>query len=169
MENGVVEAVEDGFRRLDLTTLKFNFRGVGRSSGSFSDGVGETEDVVAAFTFLQECIGKDQRIVLAGYSFGAWVASMAVTSRLLRPSGLVLVAFPFSIYSSEHLASFDDPIYLVGGSRDDISPIGDLLALYNGLQCEKHLKVVDSSHFYEGREQDISDFVFESFREKEGD
>jgi alpha/beta superfamily hydrolase len=165
MENGVVEAIADGFHRSGFTTVKFNFRGVGRSSGRFADGIGETDDVLAAYGFLKEHLGGEGRLLLAGYSFGAWVSGLTA-ARIPEPIDLFLVAYPFSAYSPGELSAFQGRIYLVGGSRDEIAPVDDLLSFYKALQCEKYLKIIPCSHFFEGREMEISDFIFLHFGEK---
>jgi uncharacterized protein len=167
MQSNVVEAIEDGFSQAGFTTLKFNFRGVGGSTGHYADGIGEAADVLAACSFLKGRIGKDERFVLAGYSFGAWVAGMAV-SEIDGPVDLFLVAYPFSTYSPEGLNAFKGRIYFVGGSYDDISPVDDLRSFYNDLECEKYLKILPSSHFFNGLEREIADFVVESFGREKG-
>jgi uncharacterized protein len=167
MDNSVVEAIEDGFSRAGFTTLKFNFRGVGGSTGRHSEGVGETADVLAACAFLEDKLGKDELLALAGYSFGAWVSANGIL-RISRYVDLFLVAYPFSAYAPPDLEAFQGRIVLVGGSRDDISPVDDLLSFYKGLECEKHLKIVPSSHFFDGCEKDISDFVVDIYGESEG-
>ena len=68
MHNNVVVAISQAYQKLDYTTLRFNFRGVGGSQGSYGDGIGEQEDVSAAVAFLAD-LGMNQ-IDLAGYSFG---------------------------------------------------------------------------------------------------
>jgi alpha/beta superfamily hydrolase len=222
MWNGVVDAMEEGFSKAGFTTLRFNFRGVGRSTGRFDEGAGETEDLVAACRFLKGAVNARQflkgevsgeagapakrvvampaegvlnpnrvseasvsgeapqampaegvlnpnlgRFVIAGYSFGAWVASMA-PSRVAWVTDLFLVAFPFSSYQTGEIRAFPGRIHLVGGSLDDISPLDDLLALHRDLKGEKRLKVIPASHFFEGHDGEISEFILESFREKEG-
>jgi uncharacterized protein len=164
MDNGVVEAIEDGFSRIGFTTLKFNFRGVGGSTGRYGEGIGEIIDVLAACAFLEEKLGKDESLVLAGYSFGAWVSANAIP-RISRHVDLFLVAYPFSAYAPPDLGSFQGRVVLVGGSRDDISPVDDLLSFHKGLECEKHLKIVPSAHFFDGCEKDISDFVVAIYSE----
>ena len=60
MWNGVVDAMEEGFSKAGFTTLRFNFRGVGRSTGRFDEGAGETEDLVAACRFLKGAVNARQ-------------------------------------------------------------------------------------------------------------
>ncbi len=167
MWNGVVGAIEEGFSTAGFSTLRFNFRGVGSSSGRYDEGVGETEDLIAACRFLKGRTAQDGRFVIAGYSFGAWVASLA-SARVAEATDLFLVAFPFSTYQTAEIRSFSGSIYLVGGSIDDISPLDDLLALHRDLKGKKHLKVISTSHFFEGRAGEISAFILENFGEEKG-
>jgi uncharacterized protein len=162
MSNNVVSAIDEGFSHAGMTTLKFNFRGVGRSSGRYSDGIGEIEDVLDACSFLRDRIGAEQPFVLAGYSFGAWAAGN-VNSSLDGPFDLFFVAFPFSAYPAPDMGAFQGRVTLVGGFRDDICPIGDLLAFYQSLQCDKYFKAIPTSHFFEGRESEITDFILEIY------
>jgi hypothetical protein len=162
MGNSVVEAMEDGFSKAGFATVRFNFRGIGSSTGQYDNGDGETQDVVAACRFLRGKVAGPGRFVLAGYSFGAWVSVRAL-AEVPFLTDLFLVAFPFSMGGTEGLRAFAGRIYLVGGSLDDISPLDDLLSLYKELKGEKYLKVIPSSHFFAGRETDISAFILEVF------
>jgi alpha/beta superfamily hydrolase len=165
MWNNVVDAMEDGFLRSGFTTLKFNFRGVGASTGRYDEGEGEIRDVVAASRFTREGVGKGERFVLAGYSFGAWVCARAA-SEVGGGLELFLVAYPFSFYGTEELRAFPGKVCLVGGSLDDVAPLDSLLSVYRDLKTEKSLKVVPSSHFFAGHEGEITDFIRENFEEK---
>ena len=167
MHNNVVEALEEGFRRAGFATLRFNFRGVGGSMGSYGEGEGEIEDVISAWDYLREQAGKEGPAVLAGYSFGAWVSSRAAV-RLADVENLFLVAYPFAFYDATQLAQFKGPIYFVGGSLDDIAPLDRLMEFYKHLENEKYVKVVPSAHFFGGFERDIAAFVQECFLQDEG-
>ena len=121
MYNNVVEAIEEGFLQSGFTTLRFNFRGVGESCGTYDDGNGEVDDAAAACAYMRDMLGPDTRLVLAGYSFGAWVASRAA-GHIPGLKDLVLVAYPFSRYECIELRTFQGRLCFVGGSFDDISP-----------------------------------------------
>jgi uncharacterized protein len=162
MQNNVVESIEEGFMLSGFSTLRFNFRGVGYSEGTYDEGDGETRDVVAACTFMRNLIGHEGRLVLAGYSFGAWVASKAAGD-IHGLKDLFLVAYPFSRYEPAELRAFEGRLYFVGGSLDDVSPLDQLLSLYQEVQAEKWMKVLPSSHFFPGVEREIRDFVHQMF------
>jgi alpha/beta superfamily hydrolase len=119
-------------------------------------------DVAAACLFLKEHTGGDERLVLAGYSFGAWVCARAA-SGVIRDISLCLVAYPFSVYRAEELRAFRGKICFIGGSLDEISPLDALLALYRELPADKSLKVVRSGHTFDGEETEITAFIREMF------
>ena len=100
--------------------------------------------------------------MLAGYSFGAWIISRAAMQAETF-DGLFLVSFPFVVYKSDYLKQFDKKIYIVGGTDDDIAPLDDLMSCYRELPItEKYLKVITTSHFYPGKESEITDFIKEN-------
>jgi uncharacterized protein len=167
MDNNVVETLEGSFHGLGFTTLRFNFRGVGGSAGAYDEGEGEMDDVVAAWDYLKGQSGSGTPGVLAGYSFGAWVCSRAAR-RIPDVDALFLVAYPFAFYSAAEVSQFKGPLYIVGGSLDEISPLDRLTEFYKPLENEKYLKVVPSSHFFNGFEHDIADFVKEVFSPQKG-
>ncbi len=94
MYNNVVSVICQALAQESIATLRFNFRGVGRSEGEHEEGVGEQTDVSAALDFLQSAEGVDKgRLGLAGYSFGTKVA-MPVALRDERVRAVALVS-PF--------------------------------------------------------------------------
>jgi alpha/beta superfamily hydrolase len=162
MRNSVVEAIEKGFSGQGYSTLTFNFRGVGRSKGEYDEGEGEVNDALAALNFLKGHLNDDAHIILAGYSFGAWIISRAAM-KAETFDGLFLVSFPFVVYKSDYLKQFDKKIYFVGGTDDDIAPLDDLMSCYRELPItEKYLKVITTTHFYPGKESEITDFIKEN-------
>ncbi len=160
MYSNVVEAMEEGFRGVGLTTLRFNFRGVGRSTGRYAEGEGEVRDIVAAHAFLADLLGPQGSVFLAGYSFGAWTAARAADEA--GSDTLFLVAYPAS-YDDGPLRLFRGRLCLVLGDHDEIGRPDRLLEVYRELKCEKYLKIVSSDHFFAGREAEIVSFIEEVF------
>ncbi len=170
MWNNVVDGLDEGFFQAGFSTLRFNFRGVGASTGEYDAGEGEARDVADACRFLLGRTPLAERIVLAGYSFGAWVSSKAsieVGRQIGRHPDLCLAAYPFSVYPDEELRAFRGRIAFIAGSFDQIAPVGALLALYRDLPAEKSLKIIPCDHMFDGREGEISAFVREMFGEIE--
>ena len=86
-------AYEEGF-----STLRFNFRGVGESEGSYGEGIGEREDVKAVADYLYSRLKNNHSpLILVGYSFGAW-AGFPIAIEDERFEGMVAVAPPLEIY-----------------------------------------------------------------------
>jgi len=87
MDNPVVESVARAYAEKGMATLRFNFRGVGRSQGRYDEGMGEQEDVTGAVAHVRE-LGAGS-VDLAGYSFGAWVN--ARVRECLEENGTVML------------------------------------------------------------------------------
>lgn len=117
MDNHVVTGVCAALAARGATTLRFNFRGAGRSEGSYDGGRGEADDADAALDRLRAA-APSAKIVLAGYSFGAMIAA-AVASRDEHLSALVLVSPPLSVGA---LPAIDArlPTLLIAGDRDQV-------------------------------------------------
>ena len=88
MNNNVVYRAAKALVAGGVTALRFNFRGVGASTGSYGEGVGEEEDVRAAVDFLR-AQAPGLAIWIAGFSFGARVG-LTVRARVLENSGVRL-------------------------------------------------------------------------------
>jgi alpha/beta superfamily hydrolase len=76
---------------------------------------------------------------------------------------LLLVSYPFSRYDAAPVRAFRGRLYVVGGSQDDISPLDQLMPVYETAKGEKYLKVLPTSHFYSGVEDELRDFVRQVF------
>jgi alpha/beta superfamily hydrolase len=146
MHNHVVGLAAEAFNDVGWTTLRFNFRGVGRSEGDFDQGLGEQEDVLAAITFLQS-LGMDQ-IILAGYSFGAWVnAQAAKDNQTVNHS--ILVSPPLAMMDFSFLKDDSKTALLVVGDRDPFCPQDDLRKLLEAWSSPPPLKIIpEADHFF---------------------
>jgi alpha/beta superfamily hydrolase len=147
-----------GLTRIGCAVLRFNFRGVGSSAGSFDEGAGESEDFRAA---LDDMHARYPALPLwaAGFSFGAWVALEAGAADA-RVSALIGNAPPVSLegYAFPHVLASTTPKFYVQGERDEICPLRDMRALYGRLLEPKELVVIDrASHLFEGQTTEIGD------------
>ena len=100
-----------------LAALRFNFRGVGRSTGSHDGGLGETEDARAALRYAGRLF-PGLPLVAGGFSFGSLVALRAGTD-LARVSAMVGVGLAFDLYDYGFLADARCPVLIVQGERDE--------------------------------------------------
>jgi uncharacterized protein len=118
MYNNVVRAVRKGLLDRGIACLRFNFRGTGRSWGTHGYGVDEVQDVIAAIDFLelQQSVDKN-KLMVAGYSFGCWVA-LAAAAGDARPSRLIGISPPLNEYDFSFLKTERRPKFLIVGDSD---------------------------------------------------
>ncbi len=157
MHNNVVMVISQTYQKLGYTTLRFNFRGVGSSQGSYGDGIGEQEDVRAAIAYLAD-LGMKQ-IDLAGYSFGAWVNGHINCARS-GIANMVMVSPPVAFIEFDSVSTIDCLKLIVTGSRDDIAPAEMIRQSYREWNAEADFEVVNGAdHFYGGYENRLEDVL----------
>lgn len=151
MGNPVVEILSETLFASGISTLRFNFRGVGRSTGRFDEGRGEQDDLLAAVTFLEE---KGIREILpAGYSFGAWVAAGVLNRRNLLPA--IFVSPPINLLRFAFQALRGRVGLIICGDQDQFCPLDRIRIVAAELSC--HLDIIpDTDHFFLSREQDLA-------------
>jgi uncharacterized protein len=158
LENNVVETLVETFSHQGCATLRFNFRGVGRSGGRYDEGLGEQDDLLAAIGVLRQKGVRE--ISLAGYSFGAWV-NVQVLRRLPSLSGGVLVSPPIDLMDFD-FSGLDGRIRLIlAGDRDPYCGIARLLEMAGRIQAPVKL-LPDADHFYSGRGKELSSVLMEN-------
>jgi alpha/beta superfamily hydrolase len=144
MDNKVVTTLTKTFVELGYSTLRFNFRGVGESAGSYDEGDGETLDAIAAARFMQaEFPGLP--LITGGFSFGGFVQARAAEK--LRPDRLVLVAPAVGRFAMPHVPS---GTLLIHGDLDDVIELHDLL-LWARPQQLSVVVLAGAGHFFHGR------------------
>src|SRR2546423_3674080 len=126
MDSPVVARIVESCAGRGLATLRFNFRGVGASTGRHDEGRGEQDDVRASLARLQDALGGD-RVALAGYSFGAAVAAAVATTAPV--AGLALVAPPLRGTDVDLPAGVNGPVLVVVGAEDQYCPAAALETL----------------------------------------
>jgi alpha/beta superfamily hydrolase len=160
MDNNVVTSVADKLANSGIVTIRFNFRGVGDSEGSYDDGAGEQEDVRAAIDFLHGQPQVDSRkTAVVGYSFGAFVGlAAALTDH--RVSVVAGISPPLNLFDFAFMKNYTMPKLLVSGQRDDFTPSNQFQAWADELPEPKKVEVIAlANHFWLGYEQRISDLV----------
>jgi uncharacterized protein len=117
MDNKVVTTVARALNACGIPAVRFNFRGVGASAGRYDDGRGETEDAAAVAAFCARRFGT-RAVVLAGFSFGAYVAMRL--AQTLPPSRLITIAPPVGRFEFASLVAPQCPWLIVQGDADDV-------------------------------------------------
>jgi alpha/beta superfamily hydrolase len=152
-DNKVVTTLAKAFFALGYAVLRPNFRGVGASAGIHDAGIGETEDILAVLAFARERCGKAAPLLLAGFSFGAYVQSRV--ARRVAADRLVLVAPAVSRFPAEPV---QEGTLVVHGEHDDVVPLNAVLDWAR----PQHLPVVvvpGGEHFFHGRLGELSRIV----------
>jgi alpha/beta superfamily hydrolase len=147
MHNKVVTMAARALRECGVDTVRFNFRGVGASQGSFDEGNGEADDLraVAAWVRAQR---PDAVLWLAGFSFGAYV-SLKMTAEL-QPGGLVSIAPPVGrSWDVDSIVPPSCPWLVIQGEADEVV---DPQAVYDWVasmpQVPELVRMPGASHFF---------------------
>jgi len=164
MYNNVVLAICDALAKATILALRFNFRGVGKSRGNYSDGIGEQEDVKSALVFLTGMSNvNSSEIGLAGYSFGTKVAlPVAIHSEEVRAIALVSPFLSTSDWGQ--LKSYAGPKLFLCGSEDSFIPPREVQRMTSELPEPYQYEVIHGAdHFWDGYEKEIAEKVSNFF------
>lgn len=163
MNNKVIYAAYHAFARKGFSTLRFNFRGVGRSQGRFDRGEGELSDAAAALDWLQSYNPNASACWIAGFSFGAWIG-MQLLMRRPEIEGFISVAPPANLYDFSFLAPCPSSGLIVHGDKDAVVPAKDITGLVEKLKTQKGI-VIDqkviarANHFFDGEIESLMQTV----------
>lgn len=162
MTNKVVHMLAKSFNELGMPAVRFNFRGIGRSVGSYDEGRGETADCEAVAAWVRQRWPGVQ-LILGGFSFGGAVAIRAATT--VRPAKLVTVAPAIRKVEvgPEHVPAC--PWLIVQGDRDELVDPNDIKQWAHGFAHPPVLKCLpDVDHFFHGKLNELRDTVIEWMR-----
>jgi alpha/beta superfamily hydrolase len=149
MNNKVVTTLARGFKELSIPSVRFNFRGVGDSEGAYDDGIGESEDMLALIRLWQQAF-PTSRFLLAGFSFGSYVAYRAAAQ--CEHDLLLSVAPPVHHYDYREFSPPPSSWYLFQGDEDEVVPAS--LVLDFAEHSVPKLPVIQfagTSHFFHGK------------------
>ncbi|MGB5420998.1 MAG: alpha/beta hydrolase [Desulfobacterales bacterium] len=157
MHNPVVDAIRRAYRIKGVATLRFNFRGTGKSEGQHDNGTGEQDNVLAALSFLTE--NGFQPVDLAGYSFGAWVNALML-QREDRSENLIMVSPPVGFIDFASIGRLPGLRLVVTGSRDEIAPPDVIRQMLPTWNPSAHFDIIDGSdHFYSRHTRQLEDIL----------
>ena len=168
MNNKIVYNIFHAFKNIGFATLRFNFRGVGKSQGSYDNGVGELTDAAAALDWLQNENPTAQNTWIAGFSFGSWLA-LQLLMRRPEIAGFVAVSPPANLYDFSFLAPCPASGLIIQGTDDKIVEAEQVSELVDKLNKQKNLKVVykkliGADHFFKNELDDIQDVITKYLR-----
>ena len=152
MEHKIVTTLAKTFTELGMVALRFNFRGVGESTGSYDAGNGEVEDALAIVRYGQQEFG-DLPLVLAGFSFGGYV--QARVAEKLHPHSLILIAPAVGRFAMPQVPPHT---LVVHGEDDEVVSFADALAWARPQQLPI-VMLPQAGHYFHGRLHQIKDIV----------
>lgn len=153
LHNKVVTMAARALNELGLSTVRFNFRGVGLSTGVFDQGRGETLDLLAITDWLKKVCPRDA-LWLGGFSFGSWVALQA--ARHLPLAQMISIAPPVGLRSFTGLITPTCPWLLIQGDADEIVNANDVYAWIASLpEPPNVVRMPETGHFFHRRLLDL--------------
>src|SRR3990167_4348208 len=140
MNNKVIYSLYQTFVRRGFSTLRFNFRGVGRSQGKFDSGHGEMSDAASALDWMQAHNPNAKLCWIAGFSFGAWIG-MQLMMRRPEINGFISVSHPASLHDFSFLAPCPASGMIIHGDKDDVIPMSSVEKLVAKMSSQKNITI----------------------------
>ena len=156
MDNKIVTTLVKTFAELGFIAVRFNFRGVGESSGVYDEGNGEVEDVLAVVRYALQEFGA-LPLILSGFSFGGYVQARAAEK--LQPKKLVLVAPAVGRFEMPHVPA---DTLLIHGEMDEVVALSDVFAWAR----QQHFPIVvvpEATHYFHGHLHHLKAIVTQHF------
>jgi len=152
MHNKVIYTLHQTFVQQGFATLRFNFRGVGRSQGTFARGEGELTDAASALDWIQTYHPNAASCWIAGFSFGAWIG-MQLLMRRPEIDRFIAASPPANVYDFGFLAPCPASGLIVQGDRDEVVPEESARKLAEKLSKQRHIEVdyrviTGATHFF---------------------
>lgn len=163
MHNKVVTILERSLRELGLSTVRFNFRGVGGSQGEYGEGDGELQDLLAVNEWARNCL-PDHELWLAGFSFGSWITTRA--AHTLEPRQLISIAPPVQRMEFEAVHIPGCHWLIIQGEDDDVVEAQAVRDWAEDIDPAPQLLVMpEAGHFFHRRLMDLRGLLKNTLRE----
>jgi alpha/beta superfamily hydrolase len=156
------------FLEMNLRTLRFNFRGVGCSTGTFDDGIGEMEDVEAALDWLELGGVRELPVILGGLSFGSMVGlSVGVDDD--RVKAMVGLGLPVHVYDYSYLAKTEKPVLLIQGEHDEFGSPEEVREAVGASTPNITVEEIrGSGHLFDGHFEELQGVIRDYFTQGPG-
>lgn len=170
MYNVIVASLAQSLCNAGIAALRFHFRGVDMSEGSFDGGIGEIEDATAAMEFMSLCENVDaSRVGIAGYSFGAAVA-LAAAWQSNTAQALVSIACPSRVFNEISARELLLPKLLILGEHDHDFPAQQFKFMARRYTDPKAIEIIGGAdHFFGGHVSEVTTLATEFFQQWLGD
>ena len=166
LTNKVVTMAARALRELGATTVRFNFRSVGRSAGDFDNGIGESEDLRAVVDWVRR-EKPGHTLWLGGFSFGSFVSLRMAAA--LQPDLLFSIAPPAGrAWDFDNMGLYTGPWFVIQGDADEIVAAQDVHDWLDGLDRLRapatRIRMPGASHFFHGRLMELRQAVKDGVR-----
>ncbi|MFZ2620255.1 MAG: alpha/beta hydrolase [Alphaproteobacteria bacterium] len=173
MNNKVTYRLFESFVRCGFTVLRFNFRGVGNSEGSYDNGVGELADAATALDWLHSQYPHCKEIWIAGFSFGAWI-TMQLLMRRPDVARFISLSPPAGNYDFSFFSPCPTSGLICVGTADEITPAADVESLLKRTNRQKGVtlsmaKVPNADHFYTQQQEELGTLLINYITNNVGD
>lgn len=162
MNNKVVTTMARVFKELGVISLRFNFRGVGQSSGLYDDGFGESEDMLLLLNQWQK-ERPNTRVFFAGFSFGSYVAYRAAAQS--KSELLITIAPPVHHYDYREFHPAPNPWLIIQGEEDEVVPCSYVFEFAK--ESTPELPIIpfaDTGHFFHGKLLELKAKLIDAIR-----
>ena len=158
MHNKVVFKTAQVLQTLGMPALRFNFRGVGHSTGTYDEGRGEMDDVRYALEFLSHRY-PGLPVILAGFSFGAWVGLRAGCQDD-RVQSMIGLGTPAKMFGTDYLEDCHKPKLFIHGTQDELAPFDLTHLWFERVPAPKAMIPVEGAdHFFQNRLEDVQAMI----------
>ena len=162
MQNKVITTLQRTARDNNYSTLRFNFRGVGKSEGSYGDGKGEIADAMAAYEYIKNT-EPTLPVIIMGFSFGACVAACLAKQLELQDTiikQLVMIAPPLEMFAIEGHTPSHCPLLIIQPEADEIVNPQTVYQWEKSLtRARTLLTVPECSHFFHGKLNNLKELI----------
>ncbi len=163
MHNKVVFKTAQVLQTLEIPALRFNFRGVGHSTGTYDEGRGEMDDVRYALEFLSRRY-PGIPVLIAGFSFGSWVG-LRVAATDDRVQAMIGLGVPARSFDGNTLQGCHKPKLFIHGSEDDIAPYAQAEQWFEQVPAPKSMIMVQGAdHFFQNCLEELQRIIIEFVR-----
>ena len=153
MHNKVVFRAAKALSESGFETLRFNFRGVGLSTGEFDEGRGECADAQVALDYLLDSQPNAREVIVAGFSFGS-IVGLRVGCSDERVDKLIAIGAPARMSNLDFIADCAKPKLFIHGTEDEVAPLAPLEEFLSTLPAGSDFKlerIAGAGHFFDNQ------------------
>lgn len=161
MNNKVVTMACKAFQQMGLSTIRFNYRGVGNSTGEFGQVIGETADLLTIIDWVQEQIVQP-KLYLTGFSFGSYIAAQGASQRSDLVQQLITIAPAVDRMDFQVFTDIVCPWLVIQGTEDEIVPTPAVRDWFTRFSVNRNMQLIEipgASHFFHGKLIELREII----------